>query len=128
MTLLELVCLKICITVPNHHEHPTPTAVLVEPLSYFFRNHLLIAKDIRKFTFTYKLCIRYFCLSMSLFNFQTSCIELLLIQCIVPTPNIPLYHRCTKYLYQTSDAFSLATTKNFKNLTHFQMPFPFFTR
>ena len=49
-------------------------------------------------TWTYKLCIRYLCFIKSWFSSQNSRIEFLWVnQLIVPTPNIPLNHRWTKW-------------------------------
>ena len=94
---LEYLSPKICKLVPSHLSHSKPGACLLVPLTEF--RNIICALETRacqiKLTCTYKLCIRYFCLSIFLLFFQISTAEWLSHQLSVSTPNIPLYHRCT---------------------------------
>ena len=98
---LEYLSPKICKLVPSHLSHSKPGACLLVPLTEF--RNIICALETRacqiKLTCTYKLCIRYFCLSIFLLFFQISTAEWLSHQLSVSTPNIPLYHRCTTSKY-----------------------------
>ena len=83
-------------------------------------------------TWTYKLCIRYFRLSIFLLFFQISTAEWLSHQLNVSTPNIPLYHRCTTHNYLhiqlIGPTIPMYRGSRFRLLTQKQAPFIFFTR